>query len=1292
MADITIPGYYDRFDSVQNYKKLLVRASLGAQSSEINELQDIQNLERQRLSNLLWKNGSIVTGGKIQVSALGVQVGDCTYYLDSYYHNVDYATFNIGLTETVNIGVNIVEETIDEVTDPTLRDPATGTKNYGQPGAARLRIRGYWRKEPEVSTGKFFSIYTFVEGLLVEDNVSTKDTPLALMELLAKYDRNSNGSYVVNGMEVLYITRDDTHHDYILSVQKGSANVEGYNTEFTYDHRFAVPYPMTVSSVSNEPILYTGAGDYPLRWSPIAAAAEVNGTKQVTESIVRGLTSGGLDVLGNTPVMSIISITQGGTTYHSPADFVQSGDFVSWASSGAEPSSGSTYDVTYNYEATQTGATISSDYSSIHLSGYLNGTTIYIDYTFYLPRIDRILLSKTGEIIDLQGDPHRLTPLAPKSTVGLSLAIVYLIYGKDPIITIDYFRTFRMSDIQRMYSDINDIKFNLAQLFLRDNVRSIAPSVAKRDIYVESFDDYSQVDLGLPQNGLIVNSELIPNVIWNTAGFDSPNNLSLPYTEYAVIDQSLVSSAVKINNYDSADVPPGTISIYPTVYRWMSDVTYKQVIVKDQTTTSKGLLVQTTSSSSVSSTDNVVQEMIPPIEILINSSKYNVGEPVSIFIDNVFITNLTANARGEISNTFIIPTGIYTGSKEIRTLGTISGVTASTVFVATAFVRNVVETIYQHVVRYDPIAETFVLPNKSFITSVDLMFNNKPNSYVDVYLCDVIAGMPDRNKVLAKTRLSTEQIFTPSSQSNLVIYKQYFHNNQLNGWEGCEIRNWGIGNRTNLRWDIEGSAAWFTGRTEMISEPFNSIYHNSPTLSFDLYPLDLDSLAGDGIEVSLFDGSIWRVIDTYWATDNANRIKHSKVIHINNDYRSSHNRLKFRMLGDRAGGWYNTWGVTSIDVVGTTTSTTYKWTKCTFDSPVLVNSNEDYAVVVQTTDNNAEICIAELGKYDSFKGKWISQQSYTNGVLLESSNGTTWTAQQSNDLTFRVNVAQFYQLSDQITLPIIPSADNNVNSIDNATDYILLASEITPDNCTTKYSLLFDDVSIPAVPYQHIIRNGYTGDLQLGVSLGSVNQYLSPQVEKNITLAYGVVELPTSWISKSFSIDSSATLLQAYLDAKIPLNTTIDLFLGLDNYALTDGYTNKWTLSESGTSNYHYNTPMDSEPEVVQYLDNILTRGTLGSLSAGQYAFGNNDSLSSNTLYVRLPDSTDPDTKSVDTLVCLYWFKLTQGATVTQDNGYDLVGYSRAISSFNDIRLKIKLDSSNNQQRPVVAALKAYTV
>lgn len=83
--------------------------------------------------------------------------------------------------------------------------------------------------------------------------------------------------------------------------------------------------------------------------------------------------------------------------------------------------------------------------------------------------------------------------------------------------------------------------------------------------------------------------------------------------------------------------------------------------------------------------------------------------------------------------------------------------------------------------------------------------------------------------------------------------------------------------------------------------------------------------------------------------------------------------------------------------------------------------------------------------------------------------------------------------------------------------------------------------------------------------------------------------------------------------------------------------TYKWTASGSGTNEYYVELlaggdPSLNEPgavyEDVGGANTTMTEGTLGSLSAGEWGYGDNDSLGYSTIYVRLTDNVDPDTKA----------------------------------------------------------------
>jgi hypothetical protein len=79
-----------------------------------------------------------------------------------------------------------------------------------------------------------------------------------------------------------------------------------------------------------------------------------------------------------------------------------------------------------------------------------------------------------------------------------------------------------------------------------------------------------------------------------------------------------------------------------------------------------------------------------------------------------------------------------------------------------------------------------------------------------------------------------------------------------------------------------------------------------------------------------------------------------------------------------------------------------------------------------------------------------------------------------------------------------------------------------------------------------------------------------------------------------------------------------------------------WTVSGSGTNEFYLRTAgganpgLTATPGSVQINGVNATSGTLGALPAGQWAYGDNDTLGYSTLYVRLSDGADPDSKALN--------------------------------------------------------------
>jgi hypothetical protein len=86
-----------------------------------------------------------------------------------------------------------------------------------------------------------------------------------------------------------------------------------------------------------------------------------------------------------------------------------------------------------------------------------------------------------------------------------------------------------------------------------------------------------------------------------------------------------------------------------------------------------------------------------------------------------------------------------------------------------------------------------------------------------------------------------------------------------------------------------------------------------------------------------------------------------------------------------------------------------------FPSPVYVEGGREYCFVVKTASPNYKLFFAELGATIISGGSGrLMNQAYSAGVLLESSNDSTWNPRQGADLKFRL-IAARYQSRTTVT-------------------------------------------------------------------------------------------------------------------------------------------------------------------------------------------------------------------------------------------------------------------------------------
>nr|BAR36370.1 VrlC protein [uncultured Mediterranean phage uvMED] len=81
-------------------------------------------------------------------------------------------------------------------------------------------------------------------------------------------------------------------------------------------------------------------------------------------------------------------------------------------------------------------------------------------------------------------------------------------------------------------------------------------------------------------------------------------------------------------------------------------------------------------------------------------------------------------------------------------------------------------------------------------------------------------------------------------------------------------------------------------------------------------------------------------------------------------------------------------------------------TTFTFPSPIYIQENVEYSFVVLANSQDYNAWVARIGENQINSNRTISQQPYA-GVMFKSQNGSTWTAEQNEDIKFKIKRAEF---------------------------------------------------------------------------------------------------------------------------------------------------------------------------------------------------------------------------------------------------------------------------------------------
>ena len=757
MNTINLPKYYNRFQNqphFSDYKQILFRANDILQSAEVNEIEGTIRNDFASFSSRFILNGEFLYGGKISISTEGsgnfdpngyeyfsIEIvceagmfffnGDLFpleekrfNYIDTLMHDADYT-----------LGIKVVEEIISYREDSSLLEPANNIRNFRQPGADRLSVKGTWEELSTMTVEDNFTEVSVIENGIILEEEKVDEFDKSVTDIVAEYDRESRGNYLINGFATRFLEKHNYLGDFTFQIGEGKADVFGYKYQRKYTSDFTIPALSDFELHQGEPTIFNnGEAEYELNHTPIRELFRVSGEKNITQNIDHGSYSGATDTFPSayTPVVRIKHVFQGGTVFVSGRDFYQDGDQIVWLTNQAgeiEPAPNSSYTIEWDYRETQTignfignNGKINGDKTGITLLGYIPNSVVAVDYDFVLQRKDVISLDSKGLLQNIQGVAREYDPLTPRFNEEnlLSIAEVLLSGDADPEIVQTGQRVFKFEDIEKIYDDIRTNEYNLGRMALKLDLKGFGMTL--KNTFVDTFMDDAWRDAGIEAGSsyikaMATSGELVQKINWETltTHVDEPGYEIIPETPRTVRLRTLGTSGVIISQphytglmqvtelfFQSA--PKARLRISPSYYSWIDENIFLKFVEERQARTLNkwtwfaGSNVKQRLSKTKSSVTSILNAdepaIIPQITLTLVSDvdDFNADEDVEISWGGKHLAMIPASNVGKLSHTFTVPPNEMSGSKIIDVLGLTSGVTGTTTFFAQPLTKTVAET------------------------------------------------------------------------------------------------------------------------------------------------------------------------------------------------------------------------------------------------------------------------------------------------------------------------------------------------------------------------------------------------------------------------------------------------------------------------------------------------------------------------------------------------------------------------------------------------------------------------
>ncbi len=735
-------SYPKRFDPAKQYHQVaFADEERHLHSADVNDLQEILADRIKTVSDALISDGDVLDGGVIAVDAATgrtvVEAG--VVYARGIAHRVEAAELTIPTDRTVAVGLCLTESYVSYLDDPDLVGRVPGTRAYGEPMQDRKKIAAVWSWDGAACDGGLFvPVYQVVNGQLLDRQPPPQLDPVN--DAIARYDREANGHYVVNGWQVRALGPVNGQQHF--SIGEGTINVWGQKITRQTAYRLSVDETPDLREIPSEPHVVSteagGAVTIALNHGPVTEVRTVTVLREKTADITHGPYLGATDPLPDGSVSEIVAIRQGAAVYQAGRDFLLDADQIDWSPTGGdEPAPGSTYQVTYRHLVTEAPAVF--DDVSVTVDDPVPGSTVIVGYQWAPPRIDVIAVNRSGEIIYIPGQAADFDPVPPDVPADLApLAQVTNRWFRRPEVDNIATRSVHYNQIEvhgELLADLYDL---VAQERLKRDMDA-RQVTAKRGVFVDPLLDDDMRDQGIAQTAAVVEDALhLPVDVTSQAVQLTRVPSTLGFREEPLIAQTLITGSFKINPYQAFEPLPARVHLDPAVDRWVETRSQWASSATRAIIIGRGNRRRLTRREwSVEDLGTWTQEdaFLRPRQVLFEIEGFGAGENLTrVVFDGVEVAPapnpatgaaLTADAQGRLSGVFQVPENIPAGAKEVLFEGA-GGSRGAATYIGQGRIETqtfrMLETLTFRRFRADPLAQTFRLAENRQVSSIDIQF------------------------------------------------------------------------------------------------------------------------------------------------------------------------------------------------------------------------------------------------------------------------------------------------------------------------------------------------------------------------------------------------------------------------------------------------------------------------------------------------------------------------------------------------------------------------------------------